>query len=198
MDDWLVHCWTKLPRASNSMTLPGPASAAHRLPFWSTATPARLWKCPCGAVLPSIDARKVPSAVNLRTTLFPESPTNTLPFDEPGALPTAMLVGLENWPAPEPGMPAWHLEVQTSLFAAPSATPPPHAATNLLLELNFCTRALPLSATYTAPFGTWIAIPTGVWNWPAPEPGLPNESRNLRYEKTNVTSSPVAVPAEFA
>jgi hypothetical protein len=35
---------------------------------------------------------------------------------------------------------------------------------------NFCTRAFPLSATYTAPFDCWIATPTGDWNWPAPEP----------------------------
>src|SRR5262249_36590162 len=136
-----AHCCTKLPLASNSLTLA--PSTIHRCPFWSTATPRRSTKWPCGVLLPSIDAWKLPSASNLRTVLLPQSPTNALFFDGPGALPTAMLRGLENWPRPEPAMPAWQFDVQISLRARPSATPHPHAAMKFVLELNFCTRALP-------------------------------------------------------
>src|SRR5262245_34397553 len=100
-----------------------------------------------------------------------------------------MLVGFENWPAPEPGMPAWQLAVQTSLCAAPSVTPHPQAARKLPLASNFCTRALPLSATYTTPFVGATATPTGVWNWPAPEPWLPNVDRGTR------TACAVAAPS---
>ena len=79
------------------------------------------------------------------------SPTYTSPADGPPELSTAMLVGLENWPAPEPAMPAWQVLVQTSLCAMPSVTPYPQAAMKAPVALNFCTRALPLSATYTSP-----------------------------------------------
>src|SRR5262245_21186416 len=86
-----------------------------------------------------------------------------------------MLVGLENWPGPEPALPAWQVLVHTSLCATPSATPHPQAAMKVPFASNFCTRALPLSATYTPPGlpRSSVATPTGVWNWPAPEPGLP-------------------------
>src|SRR5262249_43753133 len=130
------------------MTLLVPASIVHRLPLWSTATPTRLENLPCGVVLPSIDDKKLASASNFKTTLLPASPTNTLFADGPGGAPTAMLVGRENWPGPEPGIPAWHVwDVQTSLCAAPSATPHPHAATKLPRASNFMIRALPASAT---------------------------------------------------
>src|SRR5262245_45407714 len=166
-----------------------PASIVHRLPLWSTATPTRLENVPCGVVLPSIDDRKWPSASNFKTTLLPASPTNTLFFDGPDAPPTAMLVGRENWPGPEPGIPAWHvLEVQTSLFAWPSATPHPHAATKLPRASNFMTRALPLSATYTAPFDAWIATPTGVCSSPLPEPWPPNVLTGLSNDACAVVA----------
>jgi hypothetical protein len=62
-----------------------------------------------------------------------------------------MLVGFENCPAPEPGMPARHafLFLHSSLCAAPVLTPQPQADTKNPLALNFWTRALPLSATNT-------------------------------------------------
>src|SRR4029453_12328844 len=101
--DGLAHCCKNLPLGSNSSTLPVPASAVHRLPLRSTATPARLTKWPCGVVLPSIDDRKLPAASNFKTTLLPASPMNTLAADGPIAVLTAMLVGRENWPGPEPG-----------------------------------------------------------------------------------------------
>ena len=106
-----------MPAALNCATLPVPASAIHRVPFWSTATPARLTKWPCGVVLPSIVDRYLPPAVNFWTTLLPASPTYTSPLDGPLELSTATLVGVVNWPAPAPGMPAWHfvLFLQTSL-----------------------------------------------------------------------------------
>src|SRR5262245_29091842 len=110
----------------NSVMLSVLPSATHKLPLWSTATPARLTKWPCGVVLPSIVASKVPLASNFRTTLGPASPTYTSPFDGPPELSTAMLVGLDNWPAPE-------------------------AAMKVPVASNFCTRLLPLSATYTSP-----------------------------------------------
>src|SRR5262245_63847600 len=77
-------------------------------------------------------------------------------------------------------MPAWQLAMQTSLCAAPSVTPHPKVARKLPLASNFCTRALPLSATYTLPAVGETATPTGVWNWPAPEPWLPNVDRGTR------------------
>src|SRR4030095_14686247 len=114
--DGLAHCCRNLPLGSTLSPWPVPVSAVHRLPLWSTATPARLTKWPCGVVLPSIVARKKPVASNFTTTLLSASPTNTLPADAtPDALLTAMLVGRESWPGPEPGMPAWQVEVQTSL-----------------------------------------------------------------------------------
>src|SRR5262245_31187874 len=84
-----------------------------------------------------------------------------------------MLVGRENWPRPEPAIPARQLDVQTSLCTLPSLTPHPHAATKLPLASNCSTRAWPLSATYTAPFDCSIATPAGAWNWPASEPPPP-------------------------
>jgi len=84
-----------------------------------------------------------------------------------------------------------------TVCAVPSVTPHPHAARKLPLGSNTSTRALPLSATYTAPFDCWIAIPTGVWNWPAPEPVLPNELTCSRNDTSvwNVVSAPVVVPS---
>ena len=104
-----------------------------------------------GAVLPSIVSRKLPLLSNFEMTLLLKSPTYTLPFDAPPELSTATLVGLENWPAPEPAIPAWQLLVQTWLTAVPSVTPNPQAAMKVPVASNFCTRALPLSATYTSP-----------------------------------------------
>src|SRR5262249_20912189 len=51
-----------------------------------------------------------------------------------------------------------------------------------------------------APFVCWSATPTGVWNWPAPEPALPNEGPWTRNDRSvwNVVSAPVVVPAAFA
>src|SRR5262245_15701700 len=199
-NDGLAHCCRNLPLGSNSSTLPVPVSAVHRLPLWSTATPARLTKWPCGVVLPSIVDMKTPLASNFTTTLLPASPTNTLLAAAPlVTLLNAMLVGSESWPGPEPGIPAWQLAVQTSLCAAPSATPHPQAARKLPLTSNFSTRALPLSAMYTAPFDCWIDTPTGVWSWPAPEPGLPNELTFCRNDRSvwNVVSAPFVVPAAF-
>src|SRR5262245_37026014 len=158
-------------------------SAAQRFWLTSAETPATVEKWPCGAVVPSIVARKLPLESNTSTTALPASPTYTR------FCVAAMLVGLENWPAPEPGMPAWQLAVQTSLWAWPSVTPHPKAATKLPLASNFCTRAFPLSATYTAPFVGATATPTGVWNWPAPEPWLPNVPRGTR------TACAVATPS---
>src|SRR5262249_34753473 len=164
-------------------------------PLWSTAMPARLENVPCGAVLPSIDDRKLPSASNFKTMLLPVSPTNTLFADGPGDTPTAMVVGRENWPGPEPGIPAWHVwDVQTSLCAAPSVTPHPHAAMKLPLASNFTIRAFPVSATYMAPFVDWIAIPVGVWSSPLPEPGLPNVLDGLNKDAHAVVA-PGATPS---
>src|SRR5262249_28500065 len=101
------------------------------------------------------------------------SPTYTSPFDGPPELSTAMLVGFWNWPAPEPAMPAWQVVVQTWLTAVPSVTPYPQAAMKAPVAEHFCTRALPLSATYASPLVCSIATRTGVWNWPEPEPVLP-------------------------
>src|SRR5262249_24129566 len=127
--------------------------AAHRLPLWSTATPTRLENPPCGVVLPLFDETKVPSESNLSTTLLPTSPTYTLPADGLPEAPTAMLVGLENWPGPGPALPAWQVRVQTSLWALPSLTPHPNAAMKLPIASNLSTRALPASATNTLPLG---------------------------------------------
>src|SRR5262249_52220808 len=140
---------------------------------------------------------KLPSESNFKPPLLAASPTYTLPADGLPEAPTAMLVGLENWPGPEPGMPAWQVAVQTSLCALPSATPHPNAAMNFPVAVNFSTRALPLSATYTTPPVSWIATPTGVWNWPAPEPVLPNELTWSRNDTSvwNVMSAPVVVPS---
>src|SRR5262249_11389088 len=146
-----LHCWTKVPALSNSTTLPVPASAAHRFPLWSTATPTRPTKAPCGAVLPSIVARYLPLRLNFWITLVPASPTYPLPFDLLLELSTATLVGNVNCPAPEPTMPAWQSDLlwQTSLCALPSLTPQPQAALNSPFLSNRWTRAFPLSATYT-------------------------------------------------
>ena len=48
------------------MTLPVPVSATHRLPLWSTATPATATKWPCGAVVPSIVDWNLPLAGELQ------------------------------------------------------------------------------------------------------------------------------------
>ena len=130
-----------------------PASATHRVPFWSTATPARATKWPCEVLLPSIVDTYLPPEVNFCTTLLPASPTYTLPFDEPFELSTATLVGTENCPAPEPTTPAWQavLVLQTSLCSSPSLTPHPQTALNCPFLLNRWTRAFALSATYTLP-----------------------------------------------
>ena len=148
-----LHCCRKLPELPNSTTLPLPASAAHTLPLWSTTTPTRPTKWPCGAVLPSIVARYLPPRLNFWTTLLPTSPTYTSPFDGLLELSTAMLVGTENCPAPEPTTPAWQsvLVLQTSLTAWPSLTPHPQAPLKSPFLLNFWMRAFPLSATYTRP-----------------------------------------------
>src|SRR5262249_48533482 len=143
--------WRSVRVGSNAVMLSVLASAVNKLPLWSTATPTRLENPPCGVVLPLIVARKLPLVSNFRTTLVPASPTYTSPADGPPELSTAMLVGCENWPGPEPAMPAWQVLVHTSLFAAPSATPHPQAAMKLPVGPNFSTRALPLSATYTSP-----------------------------------------------
>src|SRR5262249_30473259 len=143
----------KLPLGPNSSTLPVPASAVHRLPFWSTATPVRLTKWPCGVEGPSIVDMYLPFVLNFWTTLVPASPTYTSLFDELLELSTAMLVGRVNWPGPEPGMPAWHfvLFLQTSLRATPSVTPHPQTEENFPVLVNFWMRAFPLSAMYTLP-----------------------------------------------
>src|SRR5581483_630070 len=148
-EDGLAHCCRKLPAPSNSTTFPVPASATHRLPPSSTATPTTLTKWPCGAVVPSIVANSFPAGVNFRTTLLPASPTYTVPCEGVLELSTAMLVGLENWPAPDPGMPAWHFGfvLQTWLASEPSRTPQPHAARNAPLALKLWIRAFALSAT---------------------------------------------------
>jgi hypothetical protein len=75
-----------------------------------------------GVVVPSIVASKVPLESNFRTVLVPASPTYTSPLDAPPELSTPMLVGFENCPAP------------TTAMKVP-------------IPSNFCTRALPLSAT---------------------------------------------------
>src|SRR5262245_56952652 len=127
------------------------ATAVQKLPLWSTATPTRLENPPCGAVLPLIVARKLPLVSKFRATLVPASPTSTSPVYGPPELSTSMLMGRQNWVGPEPAMPAWQVLVHTSRFAVPSVTPHPQAAMKLPLASNFSTRALPLSATYTAP-----------------------------------------------
>src|SRR5262245_7784274 len=173
----------------------------HRLPFWSTATPARAMKLPCEVLLPSIVARYLPLELNSWTTLVPASPTYTVPLVVPLVLSTATLVGVVNWPAPAPGMPAWQavLLLQTSLISAPSLTPHPQAEMNLPFLSKRSTRALPLSATYTLPFRWLTATPTGPWNWPEAVPVVPNEPRFFRNDTSvwNVSSSPLVVPAEF-
>src|SRR5262245_11892805 len=143
---------------------------------------------------------KLPLASNFSTTLLPASPTNTLPADGPPELPTAMLVGLENWPGPEPGIPAWQLDVQTSLWGLPSATPQPNAAMKLPLGPNSSTRALPLSATYTVPFCARTATPTGALSCPAPDPWLPNVVLALSSDAwaLSVAAPRVIVPAPRA
>src|SRR5262245_17050349 len=167
-------------------------SATHRLPLWSTATPATVEKWPCGVVVPSIVARKVPLGSKTRTTLLPASPTYTR-FPE-----AAMLVGFENWPAPEPGMPAWQLAVQTSLFAMPSVTPQPQAEMKLPLASNLWTRALPLSATYKLPLVGATATPTGVWNGPGPEPWLPKVDSRRRRPAACAVAPRTSVTAPIA
>src|SRR5262249_31472679 len=96
------------------------------------------------------------------------SPTYTVPFVGPLLLSTATLVGVVNWPAPAPGMPAWQavLLLQTSLISAPSLTPHPQAEMNFPFLSNRSTRALPLSATYTLPFRWVTATPAGPANLP--------------------------------
>src|SRR5262249_43926313 len=143
--------WRSVRVGSNAVMLSVLASAVQKLPLWSTATPTRLENPPCGAVLPLIVARKLPLVSNFRATLVPASPTYTSPVDGPPELSTAMLVGRENWPGPQPALPAWQGVVHTSPFPVPSVTPHPQAAMKLPLASNFSTRALPLSATYTAP-----------------------------------------------
>src|SRR5262249_41395345 len=135
---------------------------------------------------------KLPLASNFSTTLLPASPTNTLPADGPPEPPTAMLVGLENWPGPEPGIPAWQLDVQTSLWGLPSATPQPNAAMKFPLGPNSSTRALPLSATYTVPFCARTATPTGALSCPAPDPWLPNVVVAL---SSDACALPIAAPS---
>src|SRR5262245_66490879 len=115
------------------------ASAVQKLPLWSTATPTRLENPPCGAVLPLFVARKLPLVANFRATLVPAAPTYTSPVDGPPELSTAMLVGRENWPGPEPAMPGWQVLVHTSPFGAPSANAHPHAAVHLPVGANFRT-----------------------------------------------------------
>src|SRR5262249_61458294 len=102
------------------------------------------------------------------------------PADGLPETPIAMLVGLANWPGPEPGIPAWQLDVQTSLCGLPSATPQPNAAMKVPLGPNSSTRALPLSPTYTVPFCARTATPTGALRCPAPVQRLPNVLTALR------------------
>src|SRR5262249_29289735 len=59
-------------------------------------------------------------------------------------------------------------------------------------------RALPLSATYTAPFDAWIAIPLGVWSSPLPEPGLPNVLTGLSNDACAVVAPSASVKAQAA
>src|SRR5262249_42322706 len=135
---------------------------------------------------------KLPLASNFKTTLFPASPTNTLPADGPPETPTAMLVGLENWPGPEPGIPAWQLDVQTSLWGLPSATPQPNAAMKVPLGPNAATQALRLCAPYTVPLCARTATPPGALSCPAPDPGLPNVVTALR---SDACALPIAAPS---
>src|SRR5262245_13958339 len=160
--------------------------------------PTRLWKWPCGALVPSIVWTNWPSALNTSTTLLPGSPTNTLPADGLPEAPTAMLVGLENWPGPEPGMPAWQVRVQTSLCALPSLTPHPNAARKLPIASNLSTRALPGSATNTLPLVCWIATPIGVVNCPAPAPGVPKLLIGLNNDACAVAAPSANVKAPTA
>src|SRR4030095_10260906 len=81
--DGSVHSPRNTPDLLNWATLPLPASMVHRLPFWSTATTARLMKLPCEVLLPSIVARYLPLELNSWTTLVPASPTYTVPFVGP-------------------------------------------------------------------------------------------------------------------
>src|SRR5262249_10935070 len=75
-EPWVsFHCRTNLPLELNSITLLVPESATHRLLAGSTATPPRLWKWPCGALVPSIVETKLPSASNFCTVFVPASLT---------------------------------------------------------------------------------------------------------------------------
>ena len=51
-----------------------------------------------------------------------------------------MKVGVVNWPAPEPAIPAWQPEVQIWAAALPSLTPQPQAETKLPEESSLTTR----------------------------------------------------------
>src|SRR5262249_22068965 len=135
---------------------------------------------------------KLPLASNFKATLLPASPTNTLPADGLPEAPMAMVVGLENWPGPVPGIPAWQLDVQTSLWGLPSATPQPNAAMKLPLASNSSTRALPLSATYPVPFCARTAPPAGALSCPAPDPWLPNVVTAL---SSDACALPAAAPS---
>src|SRR5262249_57593059 len=157
--------------------------------------PTRLWKWPCGALVPSIVRTNWPSTLNTSTTLLPGSPTNTLPGDAPPGTPNAIVVGFENCPGPDPEIPAWQLDVHTSAWALPSATPQPNAAMKLPIASNLSTRALPGSATNTLPLVCWIATPIGVVNCPAPAPGVPKLLIGLNNDACAVAAPTANAPA---
>src|SRR5271167_1658654 len=109
----------------------------------------------------------LPSAENSSTRLFFASATHTSPF---GAI--AIPPGCENWPLPEPAIPALQLLVHVSASALPLLTPQPKALTKVPVDESSSTRLLAESATQTLPLES-TATSVAPLNWPAPEPAIP-------------------------
>src|SRR5687768_6954427 len=84
------------------------------------------------------------------TLLLSVSDTYTLPDEESTARPS----GMENWPLPCPSSPHWVI--------------------NSPVLINFCTRWLPESVTYTLPSES-NATTAGPSNCPGPDPAVPQE-----------------------